>query len=53
MFIPVVIIVTKGETVTFEVKNIGTIEHEFMIGPMADAFADKEGTKGAIVLAGG
>lgn len=44
MFTPDTITVAKGETVTFQLKNPGTIEHEFMIGPMADAFADKKGT---------
>jgi uncharacterized cupredoxin-like copper-binding protein len=44
MFMPMVIPVAKGETVTFQIKNTGTIEHEFMVGPMADAFGDKEGT---------
>lgn len=43
-FTPNTITVAKGETVTFQIKNPGTIEHELMIGPMADAFADKQGT---------
>jgi uncharacterized cupredoxin-like copper-binding protein len=33
-----------GETVKFEVRNTGKAVHEFMIGPLAAAFADKEGT---------
>ncbi len=53
MFTPMVISVAKGETVTFQVKNTGTIEHEFMIGPMADAFADKEGTPEIAGITGG
>jgi uncharacterized cupredoxin-like copper-binding protein len=53
MFTPMVIPVAKGETVTFQVKNTGTIEHEFMVGPMADAFADKEGTPEIAGITGG
>jgi len=53
MFTPMKITVAKGETVTFEVKNVGTIEHEFMIGPMADAYADKEGTPEIAGITGG
>lgn len=44
MFAPADIKVAKGETVMFNVKNTGKIEHEFMVGPMADAFADTAGT---------
>jgi len=43
-FFPNVVTVAQGETVTFNVKNVGKAEHEFMLGPIADAFADKEGT---------
>ena len=43
-FTPGVIQVAKGETVTFRIHNVGTAVHEFMVGPLADAFADKEGT---------
>src|SRR6266498_5396745 len=43
-FFPNVVTVAQGETVTFKVKNMGKAEHEFMLGPAADAFADKEGT---------
>jgi len=53
MFMPMVIAVAKGETVTFQVKNTGTIEHEFMVGPKADAFADKEGTPEIAGITGG
>jgi len=53
MFMPMVIAVAKGETVTFQVKNVGTIEHEFMVGPQADAFADKEGTPEIAGIVGG
>ena len=43
-FIPGLVRAAVGETVKFEVHNIGKTVHEFMIGPLADAFADKEGT---------
>jgi uncharacterized cupredoxin-like copper-binding protein len=43
-FTPGLVQAAPGETVKFEVHNVGKAVHEFMIGPMADAFADKEGT---------
>jgi uncharacterized cupredoxin-like copper-binding protein len=43
-FFPNVVKVVEGETVTFNVTTSGTAMHEFMLGPQADAFADKEGT---------
>jgi uncharacterized cupredoxin-like copper-binding protein len=43
-FTPGVVQVAKGETVTFQIHNVGQAVHEFMVGPLADAFADKEGT---------
>ena len=43
-FTPGVVQAAIGETVTFRIKNIGKATHEFMVGPLADAFADKEGT---------
>jgi plastocyanin len=43
-FFPNVVTVVEGETVTFKIKNAGKASHEFMLGPAADAFADKEGT---------
>jgi len=53
-FFPNVITVAEGETVTFAIKNIGKAAHEFMLGPTADAMADKEGTpEVADILAGG
>jgi uncharacterized cupredoxin-like copper-binding protein len=52
-FLPMDIPVAKGETVTFQIKNVGTIEHEFMVGPMADAFGDKKGTPEIAAIAGG
>jgi uncharacterized cupredoxin-like copper-binding protein len=43
-FTPGVVQAVKGETVTFQIHNVGTAVHEFMVGALADAFADKEGT---------
>ena len=43
-FIPGSVVVAKDETVTFNIKNVGKAEHEFMIGPIDAAFADAEGT---------
>ena len=43
-FFPNVIVIAEGETVTFKVSNTGKAAHEFMVGPLADALADKEGT---------
>src|SRR5579859_1242692 len=40
-FDPATISVVRGETVTFQIKNLGTVEHEFMIGPAADVDADR------------
>jgi len=53
MFMPMVVTVAMGETVTFQVHNVGKVEHEFMIGPMPDAFADKEGTPEIAGITGG
>jgi uncharacterized cupredoxin-like copper-binding protein len=52
-FSPASVTVAKGETVTFQVKNVGAVVHEFMIGPMEDAYADKEGTPEVADIAGG
>ncbi len=52
-FFPNVVTVAQGETVTFEIKNVGKAPHEFMLGPAADAFADKEGTPEVADIAGG
>ena len=38
------VLVAEGETVTFNLTATGQAVHEFMIGPLADAVADKEGT---------
>ena len=43
-FLPNVITVAEGETVTFSIANTGKAAHEFMLGPTADAVADKKGT---------
>jgi uncharacterized cupredoxin-like copper-binding protein len=43
-FWPNVVVVAEGETVTFHLTAHGKAVHEFMIGPLADALADKEGT---------
>jgi uncharacterized cupredoxin-like copper-binding protein len=43
-FTPGLIQAAVGETVTFRIHNAGKATHEFMVGPLADAFADKEGT---------
>ena len=52
-FIPGSVAVATGETITFKIANIGKAEHEFMVGPMAAAFADEEGTpEVAGILAG-
>ena len=43
-FLPGVVPVQAGETVTFEVTAMGPIVHEFMVGPAADVAANKDGT---------
>jgi uncharacterized cupredoxin-like copper-binding protein len=43
-FTPGLVQAAVGETVTFRIHNTGTATHEFMVGRLADAFADKEGT---------
>ncbi|HLO36756.1 MAG TPA: plastocyanin/azurin family copper-binding protein, partial [Candidatus Deferrimicrobium sp.] len=43
-FTPGVVQAAVGETVTFRIHNRGKAVHEFMVGPMVDSFADKEGT---------
>lgn len=43
-FTPGLVQAAVGETVTFRIHNKGKAVHEFMVGPLADAFADKEGT---------
>ena len=43
-FLPAVVTVQAGETITFEVTTMGPVFHEFMVGPAADVAADKVGT---------
>jgi uncharacterized cupredoxin-like copper-binding protein len=43
-FTPGLVQAAVGETVTFKIHNTGKAVHEFMIGNIDDAFADKEGT---------
>jgi uncharacterized cupredoxin-like copper-binding protein len=52
-FTPAFVQVAKGETVTFQIHNVGKAVHEFMIGPLKDAFADKEGTPEVADIDGG
>jgi uncharacterized cupredoxin-like copper-binding protein len=43
-FVPDVVTIQAGETITFEVTSMGPVAHEFMVGPAADVAADKAGT---------
>ncbi len=43
-FVPAVVTVQAGETITFEVTTMGPTVHEFMVGPATDVAADKAGT---------
>ncbi len=43
-FIPDIVTVKQGETITFEVTTVGMSVHEFMVGPAADVAADTAGT---------
>ncbi len=43
-FLPDVVTVQAGETVTFEVTSMGPVAHEFMVGPATDVAADSAGT---------
>jgi uncharacterized cupredoxin-like copper-binding protein len=52
-FTPGVVQAAVGETVTFRIHNVGKAVHEFMVGKLADAFADKEGTPEVADIAGG
>jgi uncharacterized cupredoxin-like copper-binding protein len=53
LFAPNVIYVQEGETIAFSVTNVGEAVHEFMIGPMAAAFGDVEGTPEVADIAAG
>ena len=43
-FLPGVVTIQAGETITFEVTTMGPTVHEFMVGPATDVAADKAGT---------
>jgi len=43
-FVPDVVTIQAGETITFEVTTLGPTAHEFMVGPAADVAADVAGT---------
>ena len=43
-FVPDVVTIQAGETITFEVTTMGPVGHEFMVGPASDVAADKPGT---------
>jgi plastocyanin len=43
-FLPDVVTILAGETITFEVTTMGPTVHEFMVGPAADVAADAAGT---------
>ena len=43
-FLPAVVTIQAGETITFEVTTMGPVVHEFMVGPATDVAADKAGT---------
>jgi uncharacterized cupredoxin-like copper-binding protein len=43
-FKPGLVEAAMGETITFRIHNKGKAVHEFMVGLLADAFADTEGT---------
>ena len=43
-FLPNLVTIESGETITFEVTTMGPTVHEFMVGPAADVAVDKSGT---------
>ena len=43
-FIPDIVRVKQGETITFELTTVGMSVHEFMVGPAPDVAADTAGT---------
>jgi uncharacterized cupredoxin-like copper-binding protein len=51
-FVPNSVVIAQGETVTFEITNVGTVEHEFMVGPAQATFADNAPTEVAGIKAG-
>jgi len=44
LFDPTVATVQQGETITFQLTNVGKAVHEFKVGPMKDVFDDLPGT---------
>ena len=52
-FTPGLVQAALGETVTFRIHNVGKAVHEFMVGPLTAAFADKEGTPEVADISGG
>ena len=52
LFAPNFLVVAAGETVNFEIANPGKVEHEFMVGPQKETFADKAPTEVAGIKAG-
>jgi uncharacterized cupredoxin-like copper-binding protein len=51
-FVPNSVVIAQGETVTFEITNVGKTEHEFMVGPAQATFADKAPTEVAGIKGG-
>jgi uncharacterized cupredoxin-like copper-binding protein len=51
-FVPNSVVIAQGETVTFEITNVGKTEHEFMVGPAQATFADKAPTEIAGIKGG-
>ena len=43
-FAPALIPIAAGETITFQIANVGMQVHEFKVGPAADVAADTPGT---------
>jgi uncharacterized cupredoxin-like copper-binding protein len=51
-FVPNSVVIAQGETVTFEITNVGKTEHEFMVGPAQATFADEAPTEVAGIKGG-
>ncbi len=51
-FVPNAVVIAQGETITFEITNVGKVEHEFMVGPAQATFADKAPTEVAGIKGG-
>ena len=52
-FVPGLVQVAVGETVTFRIHNVGKAVHEFKVGPLAEVFADKESAPEVADIDGG